>query len=243
MSMEMGKGRIGRNLAWRAAAAAGVALAALASGGCNTLEQAINTFTNPVEDDMLIKCSMRNDEDACRYLDKYNDVKKQCTVWESGLACAELGKIYAYGEKEVGPDKVRAQKYFDKGCELKSKESCDLALKFKNGTMPETADKVLPGVEVSTYETRQRAFVASTIASYAVMTCPGPVSDVFVKQSEAIKAYGRKEYPSIKEEFPEYWGGYGMLPGRDKAWYMNASRRMSMRPGTEDSGIIGWLMK
>ena len=135
------------------------------------------------------------------------------------------------------------KEHFDKGCELKSKESCDLALKFKNGTMPETADKVLPGVEVSTYETRQRAFVASTIASYAVMTCPGPVSDVFVKQSEAIKAYGRKEYPSIKEEFPEYWGGYGMLPGRDKAWYMNASRRMSMRPGTEDSGIIGWLMK
>ncbi len=138
---------------------------------------------------------------------------------------------------------MKAQKYFDMGCEFKSNESCDLALKHKNGTMPEKAEDVLPGVEVSSYETQLRAFAGHTLLAYAVNTCPGPVSDVELEQAENIKAYGRKHYPSIRAQFHEYWtSGMGMYPGRDKRWYVRASRNMNLRPGMEDTGVMGWLL-
>lgn len=225
-----------------ALAASALAAAALLSG-CNTLEQAMHSFTQRSDEaDILVKCSVQGDENACLRLDRYNDVKNQCTIWESGIACAELGKIWAYGENELRPEKVMAQKYFDMGCQFKSKESCDLALKFKNGTMPKTAAEVLPEVEVSSYDTQMRAFVGHTLFAYIVNTCPGPISETRLEQAANFKAYARKHYPSLREEFPEYWtGGMGMLPDRDKMWYREASARMNRRPGAQPSGLLDML--
>jgi hypothetical protein len=231
----------------RLVASAAVIVSSFMLGGCNSMPDSVSKSVSEFffGDDQFhagYECRMKGNMDLCRLSNRLADLEGQCRNWKSGLACAEYGKVFAYGEGIVKPDKKKAQEMFDQGCELKSEDSCKLAKLMKEGRMPETAEEVLPGLSVSTHETRRRSFVAGSLG-WITWTCPGSPSEDDLKAANNLKEYAKLEYPELHGEYPEYWTpGMGTAFGRDKSWYMRQGFKLARRPGTETAGFWGWLL-
>ena len=184
---------------------------------------------------LTLKCN-KGDEEACLTYAKFADVFNQCKNWNSGIACAEYGKINYYGDgKLIKPDLDEALYNLDYGCNLKTnnQESCDLAKQIRTKTMPEDPNEVLKGIEVSTPDTQARAFAAYSIQG-VVRTCPGAPNQTDAERAANLKSFVRKHYPQLRDRFPEYWWD-GMAPrqGRNVGWYMMVPNKLAERPGSE----------